>query len=407
MTGGSGQLAAEFTFNPFDEATRRDPFPLYARGRRDYPVFAHAGFPIASVFRYADIQAILKDPVTWSNNFPPPPGIDPAEFPPPSMLGQDPPGHTRLRSLVNQAFTPRIIRRLEPRMHTIANELLDEALAQGSVDFVQALTYPLPVTIIAEIIGIPAADREQFKRWSDAAIENLGTALFIPPTPERLHRLGHLIEEMGAYFSTLADERRRRPQEDLLTGLVQAEVEGSKLTREEMLQMLVLLLVAGNETTTTLIGNTVLALLEHPQQLALLRANPQLVESAIEEVLRYCSPVQMDPRRATRALELHGHQLAANQIVICWLGSANRDEQVFDHPERFDITRGENRHLAFGFGTHYCLGANLARLEAQVALHALLQRTRSFERTDDALLPLHPSIVFRAVTQLPLRLVAA
>jgi cytochrome P450 len=182
-------------------------------------------------------------------------------------------------------------------------------------------------------------------------------------------------------------------------------VEGSKLTQDEMLRMLVLLLVAGNETTTTLIGNTVLELLAHPDELRRLRADLTLVESAVEEVLRYSSPVQLDPRRATRRVELHGHTVEANQVVVSWIGSANRDEAVFADPERFDVGRGDNRHLAFGFGPHYCLGANLARLEAQVALHALLTRTRSFERADDRLLPLHPSIVFRGVTELPLRLV--
>jgi len=399
-------MAEEFSFNPFDEETRRNPFPLFARARREQPIFPHPGLPITSVFRYADTQAILRDPQTWSNQFPPPPGIDPEKLPPPSMLGQDPPEHTRLRALVNQAFTPRIIRRLEPRMHEIANELLDRALEQREVDLVEALTYPLPVIVIAEIIGIPAADREQFKIWSDAAVENLGNALFTPPPPERLEQLGKLLDDMGTYFTALADERRRQPREDLLTGLVQAEVEGSRLSRDEMIRMLVLLLVAGNETTTTLIGNAALELLAHPEQLARLRAAPDLLPSAIEEVLRYASPVQLDPRCATRRVELHGHTIEPQHIVVNWLGSANHDEQMFPEPERFDIGRSENRHLAFGFGTHYCLGANLARLEAQVAVGALLGRTRSFERVDDAPLPIHPSIVFRAVTTLPLRLLA-
>jgi cytochrome P450 len=397
-------MSDEFTFNPFDEETRRNPFPLYARARREHPIFPHPGLPITSVFCYADIQAILKDPATWSNHFPPPPGIDPEKLPPPSMLGQDPPEHTRLRSLVNQAFTPRIIRRLEPRMYEIAHELLDRALEAREVDFVQALTYPLPVIVIAEIIGIPAEDREQFKQWSDQAVENLGNALFVVPPPDRLERLSKLLDEMGAYFSALAEQRRRAPREDLLTGLVQAEVEGSRLTHDEMIRMLVLLLVAGNETTTTLIGNAVLELLAHPDELARLRAEPNLMPSAIEEVLRFSSPVQLDPRCATRRVEIGGHTIEPQQIVVNWLGSANHDEQVFDDAERFDIGRAENRHMAFGFGTHYCLGANLARLEAQVAIRTLLDRARSFERTDAAPLRLHPSIVFRGVTRLPLRL---
>jgi cytochrome P450 len=397
----------ELDFNPFDDATRRDPFPLFTRARRDHPVYPHPGLPITSVFRYADVQAILRDAETWSSRFPPPPGIDPANMPEPSMIGQDPPQHTRLRGLVSQAFTPRIIRRLEPRIHEIAHELVDRALEQGEVDLVQALTYPLPVIVIAEIIGVPAEDREQFKEWSDKAVASLGNGLFAPPTPERMRELGRLLDEMGAYFARLADERRRAPREDLLTGLVQAEVEGSKLTHEEMLRMLVLLLVAGNETTTTLIGNAVVELLAHPGQLQRLRAQPDLMETAVDEVLRYSSPVQLDPCCAKRAVALHGHTVEPGQIVVCWIGSANRDDEVFEHADQFDVGRGDNRHIAFGFGPHYCLGANLARLETQVTLRVLLQRTRGFERSDDALLPLHQSIVFRAVTSLPVRLVAA
>jgi cytochrome P450 len=397
------QSEMPFDFNPFDESVRRDPYALYRRARREHPVFVHTGFPIVSIFRYGHIQAILKDPQTYSSEFPPPPGMTADQLPPPSMLGRNPPAHTRLRSLVNMAFTPRIIRGLEPRLHEVADQLLDEALEKGEVDFVDAMTYPLPVIAIAEIIGVPAADRDRFKLWSDSAVEDLGNGLFAPQ-PERFERLGRLLGEMGDYFSVLAEERRRQPREDLLTGLVQAEVEGSKLTHQEMIQMLVLLLVAGNETTTSLIGNTVLELLDHPDELARLRANPQLSASAIEEVLRFSSPVQMDPRWLTREVEIGGVKLEPGRFIVSWLGSANRDEDVFEDSERFDIGREDNRHIAFGFGVHYCLGANLARLEARVALEALLRRTKSFERTDSDLLPLHPSIVFRGVTRLPLRL---
>ena len=398
---------ADFDFNPFDEATRRQPAPIYARARREHPVYRHPGLPIVSVFRYDDAQSILRDPETWSSNFPPPPGIDAEKMPPRSMLGQDPPDHTRLRSLVSQAFTPRIIRRLEPRMHEIANELMTAALERGEVDFVQAMTYPLPVTIIAEIIGVPAAERAQFKAWSDIAVAGLGSGLFAPPDMARIEQLQTVLRDMGVYFTALADERRRAPREDLLTGLVQAEVEGSRLSHAEMITMLVLLLVAGNETTTTLIGNAVLELLDHPAALAQLRAHPALLPTAIDEVLRYASPVQLDPRRALRRVELRGEVVEPGQIVVSWLGSCNRDEAIFAAPERFDITRDDNRHMAFGFGPHYCLGANLARLEAQVAIGALLRHTRSFERTTSDPLPLHPSIVFRGVTSLPLRVEAA
>lgn len=401
------QSAEAFDFNPFDPETRRDPYAAFARARREQPVYVHSGFPITSVFRYADIQSILKDPQTFSSNFPPPPGVTREQLPPPSMLGQDPPEHTRLRSLVSQAFTPRIIRGLEPRLRAVADELFDDALEKGEVDFVDALTYPLPVIAIAEIIGVPASDREQFKTWSDTAVEDLGTGLFVPPGPERLQKMGRVLTEMGAYFSTLAEERRREPREDLLTGLVQAEVEGTKLTHQEMIQMMVLLLVAGNETTTSLIGNTVLELLAHPDELARLRANPDLSVSAIEEVLRFSSPVQMDPRWLKRDTAIRGVKLEAGRFVVCWLASANRDEEVFERADVFDIGREDNRHIGFGFGVHYCIGANLARLEARVALETLIARTRSFERVGSEPLRMHPSIVFRGVTALPLRLVPA
>jgi cytochrome P450 len=391
-----------FDFDPFDEAVRRDPYAAYARGRREHPVFAHPNFPVVSLFRYQEAQALLRDPSQWSNFFPLPPGMERPEDMPPSMIGVDPPEHTRLRGLVSQAFTPRMIRRLEPRLHAIAHELLDAALGQRRVDLVAALTHPLPVIVIAEMLGIPARDRAQFKVWSDALVKNLGMGLLTPPTLERLDEQRAVIRQMRAYFLPLVEERRREPREDLLSGLVAAETEGSRLSFDEMIQTLILLLVAGNETTTNLIGNAVLELLAHPAALDELRADRSLLPDAMEEVLRFSSPVQMDPRRATRPTEIDGVPVAENQFVIAWIGSANRDEDVFDRPDVFDIRRKNNRHLAFGFGPHYCLGASLASLEAQVAVGALLECTRGFRRADDAPLPLHPSIVFRGVRALPL-----
>lgn len=397
---------AAFEFNPFDETTRRDPFAIYARARREHPVYLHEGFPVVSIFCYDDVQSVLRDPGTWSNCFPRPPGTEHRADLPESMLGVDPPEHTRLRGLVSQAFTPRMIRRLAPRIEAIAHELVAAAVAAGTVDLVEALTYPLPVIVIAEMIGVPVEDRARFKLWSDALVEGLGADLLMPPSPERVARELAIIDEMRAYFVPLVAARRAAPREDLLTALAAAELEGSRLSFDEMLQTLILLLVAGNETTTNLIGNAVLELLEHPAALAAVRTGPGLVPGAIAEVLRHSSPVQMDPRRAARRTEVRGQPVETDQIVVCWLGSANRDEAVFPEPDRFDIRRSGNRHLAFGFGPHYCLGASLAELEAQAALRVLLERTRDIRRADDAPLPLHPSIVFRGVRRLPVVLAA-
>jgi cytochrome P450 len=404
-------MTSPFSFNPIDPAVRRNPYALYEQGRAQHPAYVHAGLPVplVSVFRYADVQAVLRDASLFSNDFARGRALAPeiqrlAEQAPPSMLGMDPPDHTRLRSLVNKAFTPRIVRQLEPRLREVAHALLDAALEQRDVDLVQALTYPLPVTAIAEIIGVPVEDRAQFKVWSDKAVAALGTAFFATPTALQFEKQLALRQEMQRYFVPLAEARRRAPKDDLLTGLVQAEHEGSRLDHQEMLAMLVLLLVAGNETTTTLIGNAVLTLLAHPGELKRLRDDPSLLPYAVDEVLRFESPVQFDPRRATRDTEIAGTPIAENTLVLCWLGSANRDERVFEHPDVFDVARQKNPHLAFGYGTHHCLGHNLARLEASVALEVLLARTARFERTDRDELPLHPSPVFKAVTKLPLRL---
>jgi len=395
-------MAEQFQFDPFDERTRRNPFPLYAQARREHPVYRHEGLPVVSVFRYDDIQAILRDPSTWSNVFPPPPGFTRPDHLPPSMLMLDPPEHTRLRGLVQQAFTPRRVRELEPRIEAIAEQLASHLVTRRTADFVATFAYPLPVVVIAEMIGVPAEDRELFRHWSDALVENLGGGLLGPPSPEALAKELAAVEAMRAYFVERVEERRRKPREDLLSALVAAELEGSRLTFDEMLQMLVLLLVAGNETTRNLIANAVYTLIEHPESERQLRAHPEHVPGAVEEVLRFASPVQCDVRYLVRDTEVAGRHVEAGTIALLWLGSANRDESVFPDPDVFDIARADNRHLAFGFGPHFCLGANLARLEAQVALRVLLRRVRQWQLATSDPLPLHPSLIFRAMTELPL-----
>lgn len=292
-----------------------------------------------------------------------------------------------------------MVEQLEPRIRTVARGLLDDVAGRGKVDIVDALTYPLPVIMIAEILGVPPEDRADFKRWSDDVVSLLGAGL---DSDEPGGLPAQTVEEMRAYFTRLTDERRQAPRGDLISGLVAAEIDGAKLTFDELFSMLVLLLVAGNETTTNLIGNAIQAFMDHPDQLHRLRAEPRLLPSAIEEVMRHSSPVQATVRTALRDVQLGGKTIPAENVAIVWLAAANRDPAVFPDPAVFDITRAPNRHIGFGLGIHFCLGAPLARLEARVALEEFLARATSFERVDADPLPRVPTFIMRGVRQLPI-----
>ena len=316
------------------------------------------------------------------------------------LLNSDPPEHTRLRSLVAEAFTPKTVERLAPRIREIAEELLDTVPAEGRFDLVETFSHPLPVIVIAEILGVPSSDRASFKRWSDEAI----IAIELRGQGPGRHPLGgRAFPALREYFTALIEARRREPRDDLISTLVRAEVEGSRLTPNELIHLLILLLVAGNETTRDLIGNTVLALLEHPQQLALLRGDPSLAPNAIEEVLRYSASAQYMSRRAKAATVVGEARIEAGEEAVLWFGSANRDERVFTNAHSFDIRRtNASRHLTFGIGTHFCLGAPLARLEGAIAIEALLSRFSEIRRAGDQVLPRMPSLQHRGVRSLPL-----
>ena len=277
----------------------------------------------------------------------------------------------------------------------------------GEVDLVDALSYPLPVIAISDILGIPSEDRELFRAWSDLLVST--TALDFGQTvdPGHIEERRRVGREMDEYFSRMAEARRREPRDDLITGLVGAELEGTSLDFGEMLAMINLLLVAGNETTTNLIGSAIAQLDARPEVAASLREDPRRIPRAVEEVLRFESPVQVDPKRAARAVAIRGVEIPEDYTVLGWIGSANRDESAFERPNEFDIDREPNRHISFGFGQHYCLGANLARLEARVALRALLERTSEFVLTNTEPLPIHPSFIFRGPRRLPAQLRAA
>ena len=342
-----------------------DPYETYRRLRTTDPVHRLRLVDAWALTRYRDADAVLRDHKRFGNA-----GRILVETIPLSLLDMDPPEHTRLRALVGKAFTPKAVAMLRPHIEEITRGLLDAVAGKDQFDLVAALAYPLPVTIIAEMLGVRPRDRDRFEEWSNVI------ALSVDPLLGRgqIDRIRKAAEEAYAYFETIIDERRRRPREDLVSALLAAEEEGDRLTHEELLAAMLLILVAGNETTRNLIGNGMLALLNHPDQLQLLRDHPNLLEPAIDELLRYDSPVQLNGRSAREDIEIGGKRIRAGDVVIAVIGAANRDPELFENPDVLDIRRRDKSHLSFGRGIHYCLGASLALLEARIAFSALLER---------------------------------
>jgi len=305
------------------------------------------------------------------------------------MIATDPPDHGRLRRLVNRGFTPRRIGALEPRIREIANQCLDKAIQGGELELVRGFSIPLPVTVIAELLGVEPDRVDQFKAWSDAFVIGLsGTTGEY--TSEDVQKAA---DEMADYFERVAAERRANPRNDLISVLSQAE-EGDSLSTGELLSFVALILIAGNETTTNLIGNGVKALLAHPNQLERVMADPTVIPALVDEVLRYDSPIQALPRSNSNAVELPSGKIPENSTLLVYYGSANRDEEQFPDAECFDIDRPAQEHVAFSHGIHYCLGASLARLEARVAFETLFSRCRSLELAADSI-PMVDSAILR------------
>jgi cytochrome P450 len=363
----------------FTDEMRRNPYPLYDELRSNAPVFQVPGTEMWMLFDYESVKRALTDHEAFSSVVKTPAGGKTPDW----LVFSDPPRHTKLRNLILRAFTPRSIASLEPRVRELSRELLDPSLERGAMDLVADYSAPLPVIVIAEMLGIPAADRPRFLRWGEI-IMNLSYNIEPGEAADRsVREHAAAKEEMRAYLADLREERRKAPKDDLLTRLAEAEMDGERLTEEEILGFFQLLLAAGTETTTNLINNAMLCFLEHPDQLARLQAAPDLLPSAIEEVLRYRSPGQVMYRETRRELELHGMTLPAGKFVLPIIGSANRDPQQFHEPHRFDIGRNPNPHIAFGHGIHFCLGAALSRMEARVALADLLERVKGFELASD------------------------
>ena len=364
---GWERLESGVAYHPGSPEAIADPYPLYGELRRKDSVHWMRLIDAWALTRYKDIDRVLRDHNTFSSavktRVQRRTGLD-------SMLETDPPDHTRLRSLVSQAFTPRAIEGLRPRVERIAEDLVEAAANGDRLDLMASIAHPLPVIVIAEMLGVPPEDMTRFERWSN------DIALNIEPTldDEEIERVRNAAEELTEYFEGIILLRRSDPRDDIISALLAAEEEGDKLTHEELMRTLILLLVAGNETTRNLIGNGVLALLSNPDQFKLLRENPSLMGSAVKELLRYDSPVQLDGRWATVDVELGGKSISAGQPVIAVIGAANRDPDVFENPDRLDIRRSGASHLSFGRGIHYCLGAPLAEMEGRIALATVMRK---------------------------------
>jgi pimeloyl-[acyl-carrier protein] synthase len=364
------------TFNPMDPDFVADPYPTYHRLRAEDPVHqSPLGFWVLT--RYDDVVAALRDPRLAKEAIASFVAARLGRTPSPaaslSMLDRDPPDHTRLRSLVNKAFTPRVVETLRPRIRGIVDGLLDRAERAGGMDLIEEFAYPIPVAVICEMLGVPVEDHERFKGWSADLARSLD-ALLLPPESGVAERGVAARQSLGGYFRDLIAVRRKSPRNDLLSGLIAAEEAGDKLTEEELLATCVLLLIAGHETTVNLIGNGTLALLRHPDQRCRLREDPGLIATAVEELLRFDGPVQRTARIPTEDVTIGGRTIAKGEMVMPFIAAADRDPAQFPDPDRLDIGRTDNRHIAFGWGIHFCLGAPLARVEGQIAINALVQR---------------------------------
>lgn len=378
-------------FNPLQQDFRQNPYPTYRRFREADPVHWSAVFGFWVCTRYDDIVSILRhskasaNPRDWErfDDYVEALGETGPAYDMQSrwMLLENPPDHTRLRKLVTKAFTPRVVENMRAHIQDIVHDLLDTVHAKRRFNIIQDVAFPLPVIVIAELIGVPTQDREYFKDWTAALARSLDPIV----TPEIIQAADKATEDLIAYFATLVAERRDSPQNDLLSGLIAAEEEGDKLDETELLATAILLFAAGHETTMNLIGNGMLALFRNPDQMAKLKADPSLIKTAVEEFLRYDGSVQITARVALEDIEVGGKTIRKNQQALLLLGAANHDPAHFSDPDRLDITRQENPHLTFGHGIHHCLGAPLARVEAQIAINSVLRRMPDIQLATDQL----------------------
>lgn len=389
-------------FNPFLPEFHADPYRIYHRLQQEEPVHL-SPMGVWIITRYEDVVKALRDPrlsseqsqvARYSSR-------QRSDSPVVSLSSKclffrDPPDHTRLRKLVSKAFNARVIEEMRLRIQKIVNELINKVEDTGAMDIIADISGPLPVRVISEMLGIPEADRRQLQQWSHWLAH-----IFDPMKSSNLgEEVNQAILDFRDYLSHLIAQRRQHPENDLISALIQARDEGEKLTEDELLATCMLLFASGEETTVNLIGNGMFTLLRYPDQLAKLKQNPSLIQSAVEELLRYESPLQICGRTAIDNLEIGGKTIRKGPPVFLILGAANRDPAQFPHPERLDITRSDNRHLAFGDGIHYCLGSGLARTQGQIAINTLIQRFPDLQLQTDKL-EWRENIFLRGLKTLP------
>ena len=376
-----------------------DPYPTYAWLRANAPVYWDAASNLWVCSRYDDVVRISKDPVTFSSAG----GVLMDSDQQVSLVTTDAPRHTRLRKLVSRGFTPRMVAQYGQRIRAIVGELLDRMAPRGAADLVEDLAVPLPLYIIADMLGIRGEDFQRFHEWSDAMIGSAGHF----HDPVVLERAANAYIEYGTYLSEVFEDRRKHPRDDLVSILVGAQQEGvlapdeEAMENDEIIMFMTLLLIAGNETTRNAISGGMLALMEHPEQREALRRRPELIDAAVEEVLRWVSPIIGFRRTATCDTSVRGQAIQAGERVLMLYQSANRDEAVYPTGDRFDVTRDPNPHVAFGIGAHFCLGANLARLELKLTLQALLERLPDMRVAPEATPVRQASTLVRGIASLP------
>jgi cytochrome P450 len=393
-TDGQGGV---LDFNPYAWDFHEDPYPIYRRLRDEAPLYRNERIGFWALSRYDDVLAGFKDTGGLSNAG----GVsldrstqkDPSETA--SFLAMDPPRHDRMRALVARGFTPKRVADLEPRIRALATQHIDRFIGRGRCDFIEDFAGRLPMDVIGEMLGVPAGDRDRLRHWADTLLHREDAVSAMPPAAIEAAR------HIGTYFHDLVAARTRRPGEDLTSALLEAEIEGQRLSAHEVAAFLFLMIVAGNETTTKLLGNAIYWLWRNPEERAAVRRDPSLIPAWIEETLRYDASTQILARTVRGAVSLHGQTLSEGERVLLLIGSANRDDRLFDAPDRFDVRRDAGAHLAFGRGTHFCLGAALARLEARVALEEVHARLPDFELDPRGLVRVH-SINVRGFSAMPI-----